>query len=284
MKKIKLLIISLLICQLAMAGIFGGGGSSGIGKLVSIVTKIGDRQLTMQIEQAKQGLQFAEQLENQVRQIQNQMESLRNEALNLKQLGKGISEGNLNSLEETFDRIINLQKDAKSLFYKVEGFEQEFEKIYSTDLELHGFLKDDVTKGIKDINKKMELVREQSRNAVYDAAKSADYSAKINADRRNIETILKSSATAEGALQAIQAGNNLLGSINQSLIDMKDILSSQIKFASTVQAEVNEVTASDAVIKENTEKEYEKAQNKANEELKEEINALGEIDITKWGK
>lgn len=284
MKKIKIFIVSVLICQVAVAGIFGGGGSSGIGKLVSIVTKIGDRQLTMQIEQAKQGLQFAEQLENQVRQIQNQMESLQNEALNLKQLGKGISQGNINALEESFDRILNLQKNAKSLFYKVEGFEKEFEKIYSTDLELHGYLKDDVVSGIKEINKKMDKVREQSRNAVYDATKSADYSAKINADRRNIQTILESSATAEGALQAIQAGNNLLGSINQSLIDMKDILSSQIKFASTVQAEVNEVTATDAAIKEEAEKEYENVQKEANDKLKKELENMDEIDITKWGK
>lgn len=283
MKRLRFLFILILMSELCFAGIFGGG-SSGIGKLVGIVTRIADQQLKMQTEQAKQGLQLAEQLQNQVEQIRNQMKSLENEALNLKQLGENISEGNIDSLEDTFNRIISLQNSAKSLFYKVENFEDEFEKIYSSDLELYGWLKDDVVNGMKKIDKQMEKVREQSRNAVYDAAKSANFSLKINADKRNIETILRSSKDAEGALQAIQAGNNLLGSINTTLLDLREILSSQIKLASTVQAEVNEVVSSDAQIKEQTENQYEKEQDKANEEVNTELEELEEIDITKWGK
>lgn len=283
MKRLRFLFILILMSELCFAGIFGGG-SSGIGKLVGIVTRIADQQLKMQTEQAKQGLQLAEQLQNQVEQIRNQMKSLENEALNLKQLGENISEGNIDSLEDTFNRIISLQNSAKSLFYKVENFEDEFEKIYSSDLELYGWLKDDVVNGMKKIDKQMEKVREQSRNAVYDAAKSANFSPKINADKRNIETILRSSKDAEGALQAIQAGNNLLGSINTTLLDLREILSSQIKLASTVQAEVNEVVSSDAQIKEQTENQYEKEQDKANEEVNTELEELEEIDITKWGK
>ena len=261
MKKINVLIV-FLICQVAAAGIFGGGRSSGIGKLVTIVTKIADQQLKMQIEQAQQGIQLAEQLQNQVQQIQNQMQSLQNEALNLKQLGKEISTGNLQSIDSAFDRILSLQSNAKSLFYQVEGFEKNFEKIYNSDLELHGWLKGDVVSGMKKIKDQMSKVREQSRNAIYDAAKSANYSAKINADKRNVETILQSSASAEGALQAIQAGNNMLATINTTLTDMKDILSSQVKLATTVQSEVNQVNSGDAASKEESEKEYEEDQKK----------------------
>lgn len=286
MKKKNIVMIALFIVLFSsntQAGIIGGKGS-GIGKVVKIVKKIADQQLKMQIEQAQQGIQLAQQLQNQVQQIQNQMQSLQNEALNLKQLGKDITSGNLRTMNNAFDRILSLQSDAKSLFYQVEGFEKNFETIYSSDLELHGWLKGDVIAGQKKIKEQMDKVREQSRNAIYDAARSADYSAKTNADKRNIQTILQSSSSAEGALQAIQAGNNMLAAINTNISEMKDVLSSQIKLASTVQSEVNQVTAVDEASKEESKAEYETDQAARNKNLEEELENMEEIDITKWGK
>ena len=80
MKK-KLFILSLItILSINIeAGILGGGGSSGLGKILKIVTKISEQQHLMQLEQAQQSLQFANQIANQIEQIQNQMKSFQKE-------------------------------------------------------------------------------------------------------------------------------------------------------------------------------------------------------------
>lgn len=64
-RKLLLLVFTVILSFNTVAGIFGGGGSSGIGKLVTLVTKISDTQVKMQLEQIEQGLRQLEMLQNQ---------------------------------------------------------------------------------------------------------------------------------------------------------------------------------------------------------------------------
>ena len=71
MKKLKVIILCIFtIFSTSTFALFGGGGS-GIGKLVGIVTKISDTQIQMQLEQIEQGLNQLEMISNQVKNMQS---------------------------------------------------------------------------------------------------------------------------------------------------------------------------------------------------------------------
>lgn len=286
MKK-KLFILSLItILSINIeAGILGGGGSSGLGKILKIVTKISEQQHLMQLEQAQQSLQFANQIANQIEQIQNQMKSLQNEAMNLKALGKEISKGNLDAINQGLDKILYLKAETQSIFYKSEDLNRKFSELYQNDIQIEkNFARtNNIYEGIKENNKRLAKIREQTQHVVYDAMKQADFTPKLNADKRNVEMLMERSSTTEGALQAIQAGNAILGQLASILIDIREVLSTSVISANAIQAEINQMNSSEVIAKEKLENDYVENQKNNEDEIKKSLDKLEEFDISKWG-
>lgn len=283
-KKLFILPLIILISLNTTAGIFGGG-SSGIGELVKIVTKISEQQHLMQLEQVQQSLHLVQQIENQATQIQNQLQSLYNQALNLKALGKDISEGNLYAINQGIDKVLYLKAETQSIFYKANDLNEKFEKLYQNDIQIEeNFAKtNNVYEGIKENNKRLAKIREQTQHVVYDAMKQADFTPKLNADKRNIEMLMERSSTTEGALQAIQAGNAILGQLASILIDIREVLSTSLISASAIQAEINQNNSSEVIAREQIEKEYTDSQKNNEDEINKSLNKLEEFDISEWG-
>lgn len=286
MKK-KLFILSLItILSINIeAGILGGGGSSGLGKILKIVTKISEQQHLMQLEQAQQSLQFANQIANQIEQIQNQMKSLQNEAMNLKALGKEISKGNLDAINQGLDKILYLKAETQSIFYKSEDLNRKFSELYQNDIQIEeNFARtNNIYEGIKENNKRLAKIREQTQYVVYDAMKQADFTPKLNADKRNVEMLMERSSTTEGALQAIQAGNAILGQLASILIDIREVLSTSVISANAIQAEINQINSSEVAIQKKITEDYTTSQEDNKNKIDESLDKLESFDISEWG-
>lgn len=286
MKKIKKKIVIIAMLLISTTIVFPKSISiKGITEILKIVTKMSEQQHLMQLEQAQQSLQFANQIANQVTQIQNQMQSLKNQALNLKALGKEISKGNLEAINQGLDKILYLKAETQSIFYKAEDINRKFSELYQNDIQIEeNFARtNNIYEGIKENNKRLAKIREQTQYVVYDAMKQADFTPKLNADKRNVEMLMERSSTTEGALQAIQAGNAILGQLASILIDIREVLSTSVISANAIQAEINQNNSSEVIVKERLENDYNTIQEDNKNKIDDSLNRLEEFDVSQWG-
>lgn len=116
-RKLLLLVFTVILSFNTVAGIFGGGGSSGIGKLVTLVTKISDTQVKMQLEQIEQGLR--------------QLEMLQNQATNMLSIDGALAASQLMGLQNSFQTIINIQNQVSSKINDFNNFQNQFKSVYT---------------------------------------------------------------------------------------------------------------------------------------------------------
>lgn len=149
-----------------------------------------------------------EQINNQIRQLQNQATSLINEARNLTSLPTTM----LEPLQQQIRQTQQLLAQAQRISFDVQQIEREFARQYSP-ANLTGSQRDMV-----------QGAEERWRNSVAafeDALKvQAGAVSNIEGSRNAINTLVTASQSATGALQAAQAGNQLLALQSQQLSDL----------------------------------------------------------------
>lgn len=156
-----------------------------------------------------------EQINNQIKQLQNQATSLLNEARNLQSLPVST----LGELQAQVDRTRQLLGEAQGIAYDVTDIRKGFEQRY---------------KGAAFSGPAAEMVAnaearwKDSVGAFEDAMKvQAGIVSNMGGTRTSISTIIDASQTATGALQAAQAGNQLLAIQSQQIADLAAVMSAQ---------------------------------------------------------
>ena len=107
---------------------------------------------------------------------------------------------------------------------------------------------------------------------------NSGFTAQLKSDKANLETLLNASSTTTGALQAIQATNNLLGQTNTILLDLKSVMSTMVKMNASVEsvkvtednAKENELDTLEADLKKTMNEELQRY-----EELKKQKVTIG---------
>lgn len=149
-----------------------------------------------------------EQVNNQIRQLQNQATSLINEARNLQALPLTV----LEPLQHQIRQTQQLLSEAQRISYDVQAIEREFGRQYK-DFDLTGSQREMV-----------QGAEERWRNSVAafeDALKvQAGAVGNIEGARTAVQRLVTASQSATGALQASQAGNQLLALQAQQLADL----------------------------------------------------------------
>lgn len=235
------------------------------------------------IESAKQTIEQVQQTKNQVEQLKNQFQQLENEAKNLKQIGKDLSSGNLNTIKAGLDKILTLDAQTRSRFFKAEDFLNEFDGLYKTNDQLSDSYKVNLESGIKENKKALNNVRRETSKVIFDSMKQASYNPTLN-DKRNIEMLISKANTTDGALQAIQAGNNILGQMALSLVEIRNIMSKSVVVASAVSEETRMTVQTEEIKNDNYKEEYKKLHDEEKrkvEEFKNRVNSK-KIEVN-WG-
>lgn len=149
-----------------------------------------------------------EQVNNQIQQIQHQASSLMNEARNLASLPTST----LQSLQSQVDQTRQLLSEAQRIAYNVTDVQQAFDGRY---------------KGAALSGSRAQMVSnararwEDSVGAFEDAMRvQAGIVGNLGATRSSVSTLVNASQSASGALQAAQAGNQLLALQTQQLADL----------------------------------------------------------------
>lgn len=149
-----------------------------------------------------------EQINNQIRQLQNQATSLINEARNLQSLPLTV----LQPLQQQIQQTQQLLAQAQRISYDVRQIEAEFAQAYE-DI--------DMTRSQRAMVEAAESRWHNSVASFEDALKvQAGAVGNIEGSRTAINSLVTASQSATGALQAAQAGNQLLAVQSQQLSDL----------------------------------------------------------------
>lgn len=156
-----------------------------------------------------------EQINNQIQQIQNQATSLLNEARNLTSLPFS----QLQQLQSQFQRTQQLLSEAQRIAYDVRSIDQAFSQRYrGTNL----------TGSDQSLVADARSRWEASVGAFEDALKvQAGVVGNIDGSRATLDRLVNASQSADGALQAAQAGNQLIALQSQQLADLTALVAAQ---------------------------------------------------------
>ena len=212
-KKLFILALVAILSSNLVAGIFGGGSSS-IGKLVTLVTKISDTQVKMQLEQIEQGLR--------------QMEMLQNQATNMLNIDGALAASQLMGLQNSFQSILNIQNQVKSQINDFNNFQNQFKSVYTEFESLKNLSPDQY---IAQANK----ILAQSRNVVEDGLRAVGIAnpQQMQNDAQRVQALMSAANTVQGQKAAIQANIQMAGMSYQILNDLKLLLSQSLATQST---------------------------------------------------
>ncbi|BCI71991.1 conjugal transfer protein TrbJ [Sphingomonas paucimobilis] len=156
-----------------------------------------------------------QQVNNQIQQIQQQATSLINEARNLTSLPFS----SLQQLQSQVQRTQQLLGEAQRIAYDVQNVQQAFTSRYKG-----AALTGSDAQMVANANARWE----DSVGAFEDALRvQAGVVGNIEGARRTMDGLVTSSQSATGALQAAQAGNQLLALQSQQLADLTALLAAQ---------------------------------------------------------
>ena len=162
-----------------------------------------------------QAARALQQINNQIAQIQNQASSLVNEARNLASLPVSA----LSTLQQQVDQTRQLLSQAQRIAYDVQSIQQAFDGRYKG-----AALTGDHAQMVANANARWE----DSVGAFEDALRvQAGVVGNLNGTRSSIDTLVGASQSASGALQAAQAGNQLLALQSQQLADLTAAVAAQ---------------------------------------------------------
>lgn len=156
-----------------------------------------------------------EQINNQIQQIQNQAASLLNQARNLTALP--LSE--LGAIQDQIQRTRQLLGQAQRVAYDVQQIDQIFSQQYANI---------DLTASDRTLVDGARGRWETSVGAFQDSLRvQAGVVGNIDGARTSMDRLVSASQSATGALQAAQAGNQLLALQSQQLGDLTALLAAQ---------------------------------------------------------
>lgn len=162
-----------------------------------------------------QAARALQQINNQIAQIQNQATSLINEAKNLASLPVST----LSTLQQQVNQTRQLLSQAQRIAYDVQSIQQAFDGRYKG-----AALTGDHAQMVANANARWE----DSVGALEDALRvQAGVVGNIDGTRSSIDTLVGASQSASGALQAAQAGNQLLALQSQQLADLTAAVAAQ---------------------------------------------------------
>jgi len=149
-----------------------------------------------------------EQINNQIKALQNQAQMLLNQTQNLQRLDYS----SLTQLQDNFSKTRELLNKAQNISLNVEAIDEQFRTLYG---EQNSSATD---------KKLIEDARTSWRNSVAGIEDSmrmqAQVASNMQSSTQEMERLIDNSQASQGALQALQAGNQMLGVLGQQLSDL----------------------------------------------------------------
>ncbi|KTR83842.1 conjugal transfer protein TrbJ [Novosphingobium barchaimii] len=159
-----------------------------------------------------------EQINNQIRMLQQQAQGLINQAKNL----TTISFPELQALKQTMQQIDQLMGQAQGIQFKVASLDQQFRSLYPDS-----FAQSLTTsQQVQSARARMDTARAAFEQTMTVQAQVVE---NIAADQAALTGIIARSQSAEGALQASQATNQLLALVAKQQFQIQTLMAAQYR-------------------------------------------------------
>jgi type IV secretion system protein TrbJ len=158
------------------------------------------------------------QINNQIKMLQNQAQSLINQGKNL----STISFPELQALQKTLQQIDQLMGQAQGIQFKVSGLDQQFKSMFPTSFNALLTSNQQVTAARTRLDTSMAAYKQTM-------SVQAQVVENIAADEANLAGIVSRSQSAEGALQAAQATNQLLTLVAKQQFQIQTLMAAQYR-------------------------------------------------------
>lgn len=172
-----------------------------------------------------QAARALQQINNQIAGLQNQAQMLLNQSRNLASLPYS----SVQAIEQSFARTRQLLSQAQRIAYDLNQIDREFQRLYPQSYA-----------GSTSSQQLFSDAQERWRNslaAYQDALKvQAGVVENLDATRSEMGALVSSSQSAIGALQATQAGNQLIALQTRQLADLTAIIAAQSRTQSLAGA------------------------------------------------
>lgn len=180
------------------------------------------------IENTISALQNVQTVLNQITQISHEVQSLANEAQNLQSMPASVGLSVITQYTAQFGKLVAAMQSINGIAQNVATLTARYDSTYPNTALAQGPLSN------ANVMAQLTGWLNQSRS-VYQGAYNtqAQVIASLPADTANVQTLLQTSGSSQGALSAIQTGNQLSGQVAAQLMKMNS------QMASTNQAQLN---------------------------------------------
>lgn len=247
MKRKICLIGGFMLLSISSFGLFGGGGSKGIGKLITIVERMETNQIAMKLDQLKQ-------LEADLRNMAN--------------LGTELTTGQLQQLQNGLKFVMDTQYAVQSQINDYKNFQNQFKNVYNDFVDFKNLSPEDYIL-------QADRLLNNTKNIMQDGMKMVGLAnpEKIGNDAQRVRAIMSAANSAEGQQQVLQATATMAGHQIEVLSELKVLMAHSLKVQSAAIME--------EVQKEALNKAHEEALHNPNNELKQVYSEIGH-EIGKW--
>ena len=165
---------------------------------------------------------------NQVTQISHEVQGLAYQAQNLQNMPAGVTNGVMGQYTMQFQQLVGAMQNLNGIAQNVATLTAKYNATYPNSALAQGPLSN------ANVMSQLTGWLNQSRSVYQGAyATQAQVISTLPADTTNVQTLLRTSGSSQGALDAIQAGNQLNGQIAAQLMKMNQ------QMAATNQAQLN---------------------------------------------
>jgi type IV secretion system protein TrbJ len=165
---------------------------------------------------------------NQVTQISHEVQGLAYQAQNLQNMPASVTNGVMGQYALQFQQLVGAMQNLNGIAQNVASLTARYNATYPNSALAQGPLSN------ANVMSQLTGWLNQSRSVYQGAyATQAQVIATLPADTTNVQTLLRTSGSSQGALDAIQAGNQLNGQIAAQLMKMNQ------QMAATNQAQLN---------------------------------------------
>lgn len=150
----------------------------------------------------------------QVESVINELKMLENQAKNLANLGQ-IPE--LQQLQQTFGQLMKIRSEVTSLLNSYSQFQEQWDGVFKDFASVSGM---SATEWAKQAQKMVA----ESNKALFDSVRAQTSVAQIESDAQALSALQNASQNAQGALQAMQVGNQIGATTAQQLMRLQSIM------------------------------------------------------------
>lgn len=211
---------------------------SGMTQLLKTTTKIASTQTQMDLKMVEDGIKQAKSLENQYQQLKYEIQ-------NLKNLGENISDGNIDQINRFLKQIENTKSSSMSIINNQDRLVNEYRNIYKANPEAFENITGYNKESLDSLKRQVTKAKDQTNYMLYDAVTQAGYSAKLNDDTHNLNSLLEASKSSKGALEVLQVTNNILGAQSTTLLEIRQLLETSVKLMAGVESSKSTVGNAD---------------------------------------